>query len=105
MDRIPITSTEWQELQNIPAFQVFLSIIKERMEIKRDELEAGLETITTENGDRVVTMPFEDVRFVQGECKSLRYIEVMLSGQERLTKELEKLEKERKKKNAKPKER
>jgi hypothetical protein len=94
--KIVITSTEWRELQNVPAFKAFLSIIRDRLEIKRDSLEAGLET-TDEN--HVVIMPFEDIRFIQGECKSLRYIEVLLSGQERLTKELEKLEAERKKKN------
>jgi len=99
-NEIIVSSLEWKELQNTPAFKVFLSTIRERLELKRDSLEAGVEAISTDKGDHIIVTPFEDIRFIQGECKSLRYIEMLLINKERLTKEAEKVQEERKKKNA-----
>jgi len=96
-NEIIVSSLEWKELQNTPAFKVFLSTIMERLEIKRDSLEAGIESMSTADGDHIVVTPYEDIRFVQGECKSLRYIEILLTNKERLTKEAEKIQEERKK--------
>ena len=74
-----LTVKQWQEFQQDPVYKEVLAIVKQRIEYTRTELETGIE------GGEI--LPYDCLRFLQGEAKGLRYLEVLMTNYERLLKD------------------
>ena len=88
-----LSHEEWEDFISHPATKEFLKIVDERLKISRDELEAGVMSEEGADGAMVAkVIPFEDIRFIQGECKTLRWIQTVFTRFGELLKEREELE-------------
>lgn len=80
-----ITSKQWEEFRNHPVWKVVERVLKKRLEINRDTLEAGSEVFKGETE----TLSYSDLRFLQGESKGLKFPLVLMTTYEELLKEKE----------------
>ena len=83
----PITPDLWRDFIDHPGTKALVLEVEARIKMSLVQLESGLE-------DRE-TIPYEDLRFIQGECKSLRWLQAVLTSYEEVLKEKEKLEEQK----------
>lgn len=69
------STKDLEEFQENLIWKAFLQVIKDRIEIVRNELEVGRVKVIDKSGAKTtVILTHEDIKRRQGECSGLRYL-------------------------------
>jgi hypothetical protein len=81
-----VTSDMFRVFTEDPVLKEVVSIVEDRCQLNRNMLETGFYS----EGEELKVFSYDEIRFLQGELKGLRYLQLLLTRYEEFLKETEK---------------
>jgi len=69
-----LSARDFKNFTEMVAWQEIVATVKERLNMIRNDLELGYEDVPTKDGTDRRKLSLEDIKFMQGEASSLRYV-------------------------------